>query len=42
MRKLIAAVLLLSAGSAALAASPGVRQFVADCTGSCPDCPQGK
>ena len=42
MRKLIAAVLLLSASTAAFAASPAVRQFVADCTGSCPDCPEGK
>ena len=42
MKKLIAAVLLLSASTAALAASPTVRQFVADCTGSCPGCPDSK
>jgi hypothetical protein len=42
MRKLIAAVLLLSASSAAFAAAPAVMQAMADCTGSCPDCPQGK
>ena len=42
MKKLIAAVLLLSASSAAFAAAPTVMQALADCTGSCPDCPQGK
>ncbi len=42
MKKLIAAVVLLSASTAAFAAGPAVMQFVAHCTGSCPDCPQGK
>jgi hypothetical protein len=42
MRKLIAAVLLLSASTAAFAAAPAVMQAMADCTGSCPDCPEGK
>jgi len=43
MKKLIAAVLLLSASTAAFAAAPAVMRAMADCpTGSCPDCPQGK
>jgi len=42
MKKLIAAVLLLSASSAAFAAAPAVMQAMADCTGNCPDCPHGK
>src|SRR2546430_2152757 len=37
MRKLIAAVLLLSASSAAFAAAPAVMHAMADCTGNCPD-----
>jgi hypothetical protein len=42
MKKLIAAVLLLSASTAAFAAAPAVMHAMADCTGSCPDCPDGK
>jgi len=42
MKKLIAAVLLLSASTAAFAAAPAVMQAMADCTGSCPGCPDGK
>ena len=42
MKKLIAAVVLLSASTAAFAA-PALVRAMADCpTGSCPDCPQGK
>lgn len=39
MKKLIAAVLLLYASTAAIAAAPAVMQAMADCTGNCPDCP---
>jgi len=42
MKKLIAAVLLLSASTAAFAAAPAVMHAMADCPGSCPDCPDGK
>ncbi len=42
MKKLIAAVMLLSASTAAFAAAPAVVHAMSDCTGSCPDCPQGK
>jgi hypothetical protein len=37
MKKLIAAIVLLSASTAAIAAAPAVAH--ADCTGSCPNCP---
>ena len=40
MRKLIAAVLLLSASTAAFAAAPAVVHAMTDC--SCPGCPDGK
>jgi hypothetical protein len=42
MKKLIAAIVLLSASTAAFAAAPAVAKAVAECTGSCPDCPFGK
>jgi hypothetical protein len=45
MKKLIAAIVLLSASTAAFAAAPVVVRAMADCTGSCagcPDCPGGK
>jgi hypothetical protein len=42
MKKLIAAIVLLSASTAAIAAAPAVAHAMADCTGSCPDCPHGK
>jgi hypothetical protein len=42
MKKLIAAIVLLSASTAAFAAAPAVMHAMADCIGSCPDCPQGK
>jgi hypothetical protein len=47
MKKLIAAIVLLSASTAAIAAAPAVAKAMADCTGpgccpDCPDCPQGK
>jgi hypothetical protein len=40
MKKLIAAIVLLSASTAAFAAAPAVMHAMADC--SCPDCPFGK
>jgi hypothetical protein len=42
MKKLIAAVLLLSASTAAFAAAPAVVHAMADCTGDCPGCPDSK
>lgn len=42
MKKLIAAIVLLSASTAAIAATPAVARAIADCTGSCPGCPHGK
>jgi hypothetical protein len=36
MRKLLAAILMLSASAGAFAAVPGAAQAIADC---CPDCP---
>jgi len=40
MKKLIAAILLLSASTAAFAAVPAVAKAIHDCTGSCPGCPE--
>ena len=42
MKKLIAAVVLLTASAGAFAAAPAVMHAMADCTGSCPDCPHSK
>jgi hypothetical protein len=43
MKKLIAAIVLLSASTAAFAAAPGIGKAMADCPcPSCPDCPDGE
>jgi len=43
MKKLIAAVVLLSASAGAFAAVPAVAKAMADCScPGCPDCPDGK
>jgi len=43
MKKLIAAIVLLSASTAAFAAAPAVAKAMADCScPGCPDCPDGK
>ena len=41
MKKLIAAVVLLTASAGAIAA-PVVVKAMHDCTGNCPDCPHGQ
>jgi len=42
MKKLIAAIVLLSASTAAFAAAPAVAKAMADSCCPCPDCPDGK
>ena len=43
MKKLIAAIVLLSASTAAFAVAPTVAKAMADCScPGCPDCPDGK
>ena len=42
MKKLIAAVVLLTASAGAFAAAPAVAQAMTDCACPCPDCPDGK
>jgi hypothetical protein len=42
MKKLVAAIVLLSASTSAFAAAPAVVHAMAECSGDCPGCPHSK